>query len=186
MYKLFETINGQKYSSVCERVFEHDGCIVDIGCLFWDWSSFFIGKKRIIGIDPFEKKIDGVELFSGLIGSKEGIVTLKDSSGCSTIYCNNNGGKQYEMITWKTFCEKFNIDKISVLKINIEGSEYDLINSMTQSDFEKIDQITISFHHFLNKEWEEKTNKAVSLIEKMGFYKIQTNVDYGWYLFIKQ
>jgi len=34
------------------------------------------------------------------------------------------------MISWKNFCKLYNIDKISILKINIEGGEYPLLNSI--------------------------------------------------------
>ena len=42
------------------------------------------------------------------------------------------------MLSWKTFCERFNIDNVSILKINIEGSEYSFLDSLDETDFSKI------------------------------------------------
>ena len=50
-----QTIPGENYSRIDPRAFEHDGCIVDLGCVHWNWSAPFIGKKRVIGADPFEE-----------------------------------------------------------------------------------------------------------------------------------
>ena len=50
------------------RVWSHKGAIVDLGCLGWDWSKCFLGKKRVIGADPNESIIpEGAELYNGFI-----------------------------------------------------------------------------------------------------------------------
>ena len=72
MKNLIQTEDGQDYSRVDIRCFRHDGVIVDVGCLDWNWSKMFIGKKRVIGIDPQEKPIKGVELFKGFLGPCDG------------------------------------------------------------------------------------------------------------------
>jgi FkbM family methyltransferase len=185
-----QTIENQDYSTVNSRCLEHDGCVVDLGCWLWDWSQFFIGKKRIIGVDPFESPIEGAELFKGVISNSDGFEKIafdeyasclsnikmikKEDSSLSEI--------EVESLCWKSFCEKFDIDKISVLKINIEGSEYRLIESMDKKDFEKIDQIAISFHHFLNYDHYPNTVKCIKKIQDAGFDVIEVNIPWCWYL----
>ncbi len=60
---------------------------------------------------------------------------------------SSNGN--YEVLSWKDFKKKFAINSISILKINIEGSEWDLIDCFDDEDFYEIDQICVSFHYWL-------------------------------------
>jgi len=185
---LIQTIKGEDYSSIDSRVFEHDGCVIDVGCLRWDWSYSLLGKKRIIGVDPFEQETPrGTELFQGILGSVNGVVEI-DAADCNSSVTNINSTnlQKVECITWKTFCKKFNIDKISALKLNIEGSEYSLLHSMDVKDFDKIDQILVSFHDWMNKDWEPLTKSSLALLESMGFEVNPVCEKAGWYLAIKK
>ena len=185
---LIQTIKGEDYSSIDSRVFEHNGCVIDVGCLRWDWSYSLLGKKKIIGVDPFEQETPrGTELFQGILGSVNGIVEI-DAADCNSSVTNINSTnlQKVECITWKTFCKKFNIDKISVLKLNIEGSEYSLLHSMDVKDFDKIDQILVSFHDWINKDWEPLTKSSLTLLESMGFEVNSVCEKAGWYLAIKK
>jgi hypothetical protein len=190
MENFIETIEGESYSSIHPRALEHEGCIIDIGCYDWNWSNFLIGKKRVIGVDPFESRIpEGAELFKGLIGTSNGITGLNFNNHASTITNNNENildSSLFPVLSWKTFCKKYDIDKISILKMNIEGSEYPLLHSMDLEDFEKIDQIIVSFHNWLNPNWEYLTKHSFGLLGDMGFELYCINWQYRWYLGLKK
>jgi hypothetical protein len=187
MIQLSETIEGLLWSVVDTKLFKHDGCVVDVGCLRWNWSKTFLGRKRVIGIDPIEKECPtGAELFSGLLGPYDSSVTLNICDDSTKIDTNTDGEQfNYNMISWKTFCKNYNIDKVSILKINIEGSEYPLLHSMDSDDFDKIDQIVISFHDWLNPNWKHLTSSSLFLLKENGFTILQTFDKFGWYLAIK-
>jgi len=186
---LIATIKDYNYSKIDDRVFEHNGCIVDLGCAGWDWSEIFIGKKRVIGVDPYESPIDGVEFFEGLVGSVNGKVNIKRDRLISTImgqkpeeeFCST-----FPMLNWKEFCLNYNITSISALKLNIEGSEYPLLNSMDIDDYNMIDQIVVSFHDFENEKYKYLTESTIELLIKMGFEVQSIDKKYGWYLAIKK
>lgn len=183
------TIDNRDYSTVLKRALDDNGDIVDVGCYDWEWSQIFLGKKRVIGVDPIENHIpEGAELFKGAIGSNDGKVLVDINGVKSTIIPTQidlNNSMEVDMITWKTFCNNYNIDKISVLKINIEGSEYALLDSLTSDDFDKIDQIAVSFHDWLVPEWENLTQIALSKIKNAGFKLIKINEPWNWYLAYK-
>ena len=181
---LTQTIPGWDYSLVHKRYENHNGVIVDIGCLHWDWSNFFIGKKRIIGVDPQENPIEGTELFKGIIGPFNGIARLK-SDGIGAETSKTDEGVLYDMISWKSLCYKYNIENISILKINIEGSEYPLLHSMDEEDFDKIDQIAVSFHDWLHPKWKNLTKSSLDLLQNHNFKIIQIYEKFGWYLALK-
>jgi hypothetical protein len=183
MSELIQTIEGWDYSLVDKRCLTHEGCIVDLGCLDWDWSKFFIDKKRIIGADPYETQIPGVELFKGIVLDYNGKINFSNKGIGSSIF--DGGNDSIDTITWKKLCEDFNIDKISVLKMNIEGSEYRLIKSMTSEDFDKIDQIAVSFHDWLNPSWLNETNDCIEILKNNNFSIRQIYPTFGWYLATK-
>ncbi len=186
---LIQTVRKEDYSLIHDCVYEHDGCIVDVGCLGWHWSKEFEGKKRIIGVDPFENElIEGAELCKSLLGSFNGKSSLNSLQLNSSIVfdINTDESQEFEVINWKSLCKKYNIDKVSALKLNIEGSEYSFLNSLDSGDFEKIDQIAISFHHWKNPLWKTLTESAINLLEREGFEVKPIYERLGWYLAIKR
>jgi autotransporter strand-loop-strand O-heptosyltransferase len=182
--KLIQTMEGLDYSTVNNRCLFDDGVIVDVGCLNWDWSNFFLGKKRVVGIDPFEEQIPFTELFKGVISNYNGTTKMKFSHEASTII-NQSDGETVQVRTWGHFCNEYNIKKISVLKINIEGSEYDLLDSLTDDDFNNIDQIAISFHDWMIPEWKPKTERAIKILKSKNYDIQKINNSWGWYLAVK-
>jgi FkbM family methyltransferase len=183
-----QTIPGNNHSKVLRRVLYNVGDVVDLGCYGWDWSNSFIGKKRVIGVDPIEDNIpENAELFKGVLGATNGKVEMYLNDIGSTLISNDASLelKIVDMIDWKTFCKMFNINKISVLKINIEGAEYDLLNSMDLDDFNNIDQIAISFHDWLVPEWKNLTDASLLLLKNNGFKLVKIYEPWNWYLAYK-
>ena len=176
------------WSQIHPRCFKHDGVVIDAGCLKWDWSQIFLGKKRLIGLDPQEEPIEGAELYRGILGpldgkGKFGILNKnenKDNVGYS------EDGELVDMISFKTLCKKYNIDKVSILKLNIEGGEYSLLNSMDVDDYNKIDQIAVGFHDWLYPNQTELRKNTLVLLENMGFEVRKIHNYWNWYLAIKK
>ena len=191
MIKLEETIKGEFWSTFDWNSIDNEGCVVDLGCLYWDWSNYWFGVKRVIGVDPFEETTpNGAELFKGVLGPSDCKIKMdkpnsNEMEGIVNYNISENEEDLYEMFSWKTFCKRFNINKVSILKINIEGSEYSFLDSLDESDFSKINQIVISFHDWLNPEYKELTKKSIELLKKYGYTVISTYFKYGWYLCIK-
>ena len=191
MIKLEQTIKEEFWSTFDWNSIDSEGCIVDVGCLYWDWSNYWFGIKRVIGVDPFEETTpNGVELFKGVLGPSDCKITMdkpynEEVSGVVNYDVGENGGDLYEMFSWKTFCNKYNIDRVSILKINIEGSEYSFLDSLDETDFSKINQIVVSFHDWLNPEYKELTKQSIELLKKYGYTVISTCFKYGWYLCVK-
>ena len=169
-----------------ERVFNHDGCVVDVGCAGWDWSGIFLNKKRVIGVDPNEDSVPaGAELFRGVLGPFNGKAEFR-VDGIRSTTMGLNLEETVDMIGWKSFCRKFEIDRVSVLKLNIEGSEYSLLSSMDSDDFAMIDQIAVSFHDWMNESWKHLTDSCLSLLKSMGFRVEKICEKFGWYLAVRE
>jgi hypothetical protein len=189
MQNLIQTIPGHDYSRVNARVFNTDGCIVDLGCAHWDWSKIFIGKKRVIGADPFEPTTPpGCCLFNGVVTSYDGLVRMHYDKDASSILnapvSAHDCVDMFPAISWKNFCRKFDIDGIAVLKLNSEGAEYSLLNSLDDSDYAKIDQIAVSFHHWLHPQQRKLADASIYLLQQHGFQVTKIG-EYEWHLATK-
>ena len=184
-----------KWSRVHPRFAEHDGCVVDLGCAGWNlafedktsdnWAAYFFGKKRVIGVDPQEKPNINAELFKGFISNFSGKAELNSNGIAASIKKSSNG--IYEVLSWKDFKKKFVINSISILKINIEGSEWDLIDSFDDEDFYEIDQICVSFHYWLpqfKKDGVLRTKTNINKIISKGYTMTDLGL-YGWKHFIR-
>lgn len=74
-------------------------------------------------------------------------------------------------ITFETFLKSNHIDRIALLKIDIEGAEEQLFDSTTDDVLQKADQITIEFHDFIKGSIStQKVEALVKRIRSLGFY----------------
>ena len=64
---------------------------------------------------------------------------------------------------------KANVSKVDYIKLDLEGAEYDLINSLKENDLAPFKQIYIEFHHFVLKKSYKDTIECVNKIRDMGF-----------------
>lgn len=179
---LFRTVPVSDWSTLDDRVWEHPGAVVDLGCDPWDWSRVFLGRKRVIGVDPFAAPVDGAELFRGVIGPDEGTTTISVDGDASTILRPKAGSQTVvPMITWDIFRTRFAIERIAVLKINVEGSEYDIIRQLAKTKFEGIDQIVVSFHDFVWPDLARQTAASLETLKQGGFTVTPTNTMWRWF-----
>jgi len=78
----------------------------------------------------------------------------------------NNGSSVQKItvpaVSLKTFFEKNNIERLSLLKMDIEGAEYDIIENLEPEVFEKIDNFLIEYHDNYNGEVEKLVAKLVN------------------------
>lgn len=185
---LVRSKSNYDYSTYDDRALLHDGCIVDVGCAGWDMFASLVGKKRIIGVDPFEEEKEGFEFYKGILGPIYGEAWITDNSDESTnmFYPQGQSYLLFRSVNWKLFCQEQNIDRVSILKLNIEGAEYPLLHSMDTDDFEKIDQIMVSFHDWINPKWKHLTQASHHLLIANNFELGHVASQYGWHLYLKK
>jgi FkbM family methyltransferase len=75
-----------------------------------------------------------------------------------------------EGVNFEKFLEKSGIQNIDILKVDIEGAEIEMFNSISDNVIRKIKQITVEFHSFIDR----STKRDVALIKKrlknLGFF----------------
>jgi FkbM family methyltransferase len=83
-----------------------------------------------------------------------------------------------ETITLDRLMEENNIDYIDILKIDVEGSEYEILLSISDECYSKIRQITVEFHDFIDTELKIKTEEIINKLELLGFNRISKGIRY--------
>jgi FkbM family methyltransferase len=74
-------------------------------------------------------------------------------------------------ITFRTLLKELALTNktIEILKVDIEGAELDLIESLADSDVRTVKQITVEFHDWLNKDLHAGTLAAIEKLAALGF-----------------
>ena len=67
-----------------------------------------------------------------------------------------------------TLMKKFNHEKIDLLKMDIEGSEYEVIDSIIHIP-DTVRQFCVEFHHFCTNKTIEDTKNCILKIKSLGF-----------------
>jgi len=115
------------------------------------------------------KNNKNIRVFNYGIGDKDGLFFLSDSLDDSSFENPNHVNKKSikcEIRDFLTVIEDLDIQKIDLMKINIEGDEYKLLNHISKN--EKItftDQYQIQFHNFVEGA-ENKREKIISELKK--------------------
>jgi FkbM family methyltransferase len=183
---------------VCQKIYwgdfvdiEENDVVVDIGFNFGLFSTTSMFKKpsKILGFEPnpslvkiFKENFtnDTIQLYNYAVSDRDSKMTFYENGdfGMSTIKEDVNveyRTKQYEVdtISINSLISKFNLEKIDYLKIDCEGSEFEIFESISEMYLtNNIKKIAIEFHDYL---YGEKVQKLISKLEKCGFEIIIKN-----------
>ena len=94
----------------------------------------------------------------------------------------NNERQTIDGITFVNLVSKLNIGekKIEILKIDIEGAELELIESLDYEAVRNIKQITIEFHDWINEALHERTVAAIKRLTGFGFDAYTDTPNHKW------
>jgi Methyltransferase FkbM domain len=178
---------GEPWTRLHRRVFDVPGVVIDLGCAMWDWSGRFFGRKPVLGADPFETdpKISGVDLFQGVVTTVRGQVQIsRDGIGSST-RGSTKDAVLVEAITLEDLLERYRVTEIAALKINTEGSEYELLINMHEKLLARIDQIAVSFHDFIGLASPRATEAVITFL-RHWYDVVSIDERWNWYLFTRR
>ena len=134
--------------------------VFDLGGYLGDWS-LIIFKKYNCNIHIFEpvgnyyfniKKVlnfPKIKVNQFGLADKTYSTTINIDDEASSIFKKGEQGEEIQLISFLEYVNEHNIKKIDLIKINIEGSEYDLLEHLISEGYIKnIKNIQVQFHDF--------------------------------------
>ncbi len=183
--------HGSEYEGWCvaSNMLQPDSIVYSIGIgddVSFDYSLIQRYQVQIFAYDPTPESIDWISkqntpesfhFFGEGLAHYDGVAQFyrskKETNVCHSMTQRKETVKEGIEVPVKrlaTLCRQNNHSAISLLKMDIEGAEYDVLDDIMKGDI-KIDQILVEFHHRFKNISVNKTKGALSLLNRMG-YKI--------------
>ncbi len=137
------------------------GPVVDIGANIGVFSCLAASSgARVIAVEPEPHNVellmdnivlnglqDNVRFCTFGISDYEGVATIGDDGGASSIADDGTFGSEISVITLDKLFDIYDLSKVSVLKIDVEGSELPIILGASKDTLNKCKYIAIEFDH---------------------------------------
>jgi len=81
----------------------------------------------------------------------------------------SDGVVQVQLLRLKTIAEMLGHERIAILKMDIEGAEYEVIDDIIRTPEIDIQQVVVEFHHFFDGFSIDDTHMAIDLLEMAGY-----------------
>lgn len=173
--------------------------VVDVGAnvgLWIEYIKHFSSVKNIYAIEPNKVALkilndsfgDTITVIDKALHTTDETITFYVNENNSTISSIDNHSSfassyNVETITIKRLFTDYGIEKIDLLKIDIESAEYELIHSFDKSDFELIDNMLIEYHLMGGKTLDDVQNIKEILITNGYNVEIKIMHDIGGFIF---
>lgn len=182
-------LSGNKYDTV-----------LDVGANVGVWSEYIktvANTQRIYAFEPNKNALkilkdsygDQITVIDKAMTNKDGEIEFFVSNENSLIssvqnYDSLSVSYKVDSISFKTFVEQYEIDKINLFKVDIETGEYDLFESLDDEDFNRIENILVEFHTFAGRTFEKDTTQLIQRFKDVGFtYEVHHLHDVGGFIF---
>lgn len=173
--KVYDTVNLEN----CKTV-------LDIGANVGLWTKYILSKnaKKVFSFEPNRKAIS--HLKNTLKDNHNTTVIEKavykeratlqfyiddKNSLTSSLLSNSGHAPSYDVsaITLEDAMDLTGEKKIDLVKIDIEGAEFDIIENLSQDAFDRIDSFLIEFHDFYFDEGMAKVDALEAKLVSAGF-----------------
>ena len=179
--------------------FSGDKVFIDIGAnvgsvsIFVDsFNKLFEDKIKVYAVEPEPNNIDllnynilnnpteNITVVNNAIWHKEGPVAVSNKGGNSSIVHEIDGDFSYiEAITIEQLLDRYDIKEVDVMKIDIEGAEFDLIINTPLEILAKIKYLTLEF----DKSFDGKFGIMVEKLSKQFGLEILGSPERGGYIY---
>lgn len=152
--------------------------VFDLGGFRGEWASkiYDLYKCEILIFEPVKsfhsnitKKFESeksIQVFPYGLSSKDEIRQMSVCGDSSSIFIESEDALDIKLVDIKRFIEEHKIKHIDLIKINIEGGEYELLERLIEVGFlTKIDNLQIQFH-LINDSSESRMKKIQRSLAK--------------------
>ena len=181
------------YDNEYESKFNEDDVIYDLGANFGVYTMLAVNNnvEQIYAFEPTPKNIfhlkqtfqfdNNVTIFDKAIGGEDKKITfyLQEHSVGNSMYADGGDALEVDCINLETFILSNNLKHPTIIKCDIEGSEYDFIESLTDDFFKGIHTFIVEFHHNDNNQIWNPLKRLLNLgynIKMTNNNKIDANM----------
>lgn len=163
--------------------------VIELGGYKGSWSSRIIGeyKCNILIVEPIPEYCKYIQdeyqnnpkvfIEANGISTEEKTIDISYNEDASSQYINKNEiNISVKCHTLEYYMNKYNIEKVDLMQVNIEGEEYPLFEKWIQSDIlKKFHYLQIQYH-FVGEDYKDRKNKIEDGLRNLGF---ENQWDYG-------
>lgn len=155
-----------------------DSVVLDIGGFKGNWAEkiysryhcniyiFEIVSSFVKEIQNKFKDRNKIKIFSVGLSNKNEDKEVYINTASSSIFIKRGEKEKVKFVKANDFIKSMGINKINLIKINIEGGEYDLLENLIESGFVKnIKSIQVQFHNFVPN-YKIRMNKIREKLDK--------------------
>jgi FkbM family methyltransferase len=194
-----------KLARICEHTFIVDALsahsvVIDGGSNLGVFARQIAALRnvRIFGFEPnpelYRKLVNSTSatFHESALGSQAGMaeILIGDplfSSLClkpPTVY----GKRMVPVVELEGFCNVHGIDRIGLLKLDIEGSEIAVLSCLSGSFLsDRVEQVTVEFHDHLDATMKPDILKVCNRLDSLGFTRLKfSHFTFGDVLFVNR
>jgi len=190
---------------ICDHTFvrrfiNSDSIVLDLGANQGEFAHKIIKRFgcRVISAEPLIdlwEKIDRhplLELHNTAVGGKNQNIEMNVySERCASVYGpvatdESMTTRTVPMITLAELCRLSAVDRVDLLKLDIEGAEIDLFDACGDNELSQIKQITVEFHEFIYPDQHDSVLRIHNRLASLGFWVIPFRLDGSDALFVNR
>jgi FkbM family methyltransferase len=122
---------------------------------------------------------ENITVVSNAIWHEEAMVSISNRGGNSSIVDLEEDSSEVLAITLETLFSTYNIEEVDVMKIDIEGAEFDLIINTPAQTLAKINRLVLEF----DKSFDGRFGKMIEKLSKQFGIDILGSPERGGYVY---
>lgn len=169
-----------------------DSWVIELGGYKGEWTNRIVGnyKSNILVIEPIKEFCQFIIESQGTnpkviienngISTEERVTQLSFNGDASSEYLEQTSEKRdITCYTLDYYMSKYNIDKVDLMQVNIEGEEYPLLEEWTKSGIiNKVKYLQVQFHRY-GENYELRHKTIQENLKNLGF-KLRFEYDFVW------
>ncbi|MDD5382427.1 MAG: FkbM family methyltransferase [Candidatus Margulisbacteria bacterium] len=84
---------------------------------------------------------------------------------------------EVQMVTLEDIFSACGLKQIALLKMDLEGAEWDVLDRFSRDDYERIDQLSVEFHDFNDSSLRQRTEACINRLKSLGYSLHHTGAD---------
>jgi FkbM family methyltransferase len=160
------------------------GNVIDAGANLGVFCSGIVSQfhGRVIAVEPHPGYFGriatggGIEKLRVAIAAKDGPLTLRLDENLESSRIDPSAGGEGIIVegrSLESLADELGMSEIALIKMDIEGAELDVLDSLSDAFLARVAQFTVEFHDFAGYASTPRVEQTLDRLEKRGFAAIK-------------